>query len=300
MKRKSPYLRYYYLVKWIEDKHYPSMRNIIQWFDDKGISIIDRTFYRDTNALKNLYNIPIEYCKKNRGYFVDAENESYHETERFLQLMQEMITAQSVSDLFTENSKYLTYLEFENEPSLLYLNIFEELLEAIQKKVRIKFQHFSYQKNMIGAYQVKPLFLKQYQNRWYLMALHDNKYKAFAVERIKELEITNTKFTESIDKIKPLFLQIIGLTYSQEQQIEEVVLKFHPSQKGYIQSVPIHKLQQQIADTDQEYTIGFYVRPNFELKQQILKYGALVQVVKPLALRNEVKKEHQAALKLYK
>jgi len=93
---------------------------------------------------------------------------------------------------------------------------------------------------------------------------------------------------------------VVGLTNDENQLVQKVVLRFHASQKNYVTSVPIHKLQQEITDNANEYTIHLNVKPNFELKQQILKYGALVEVLQPPALRQEIKQEHQKALKLYK
>lgn len=300
MKQKSPYIRYYYLVKWIADRHYPSMNDIIKLFEEKEITITDRTFYRDRKALIDGYNMPITYCNVNKGYFIDDANDAHHETNRFLQLMQEMITANSVSGLFSENTKYLTYLEFENQPSSIFHNVFEEVLTATQKKQKIKFRYQSYVKNKSEVYETKPLFLKQYQNRWYIIAEHNKTYKAFALERIEDLELTAKKFKADVDKVKQLFRNVVGLTNSDKQPVEKVVLRFHPSQKSYVQSVPIHRLQQQLADNETEFTIALLVKPNFELKQQVLKYGSLVEVLQPKTLRQEVKQEHQKALKLYK
>lgn len=300
MKQKSPYIRYYYLVKWIAEKHYPSMNDLIKLFEDKEIFITDRTFYRDRNALINNYNIPIEHCKINKGYFIDDENDAHHETNRFLQLMQEMITANSVSAFFSDNTKYLTYLEFENEPTSMFHNVFEDVLTATQKKQKIKFKYQSYVKSDSQLYEVKPLFLKQYQNRWYIIAEHNKAYKAFALERMEHLETTNKKFKADLTKVKQAYTQIVGLTNDDNKKIEHVQLRFHSSQKNYVKSVPIHKQQQEIADNANEYTIALYVKPNFELKQQVLKYGALVEVLQPQALRQELKEEYQKAWKLYK
>jgi len=300
MKQKSPYIRYYYLVKWIADKHYPSMTDIIKLFEEKEILITDRTIYRDHKALINVYNIPVTHCNINKGYFIDDDNDAHHETQRFLQLMQEMITANSVSSLFSENTKYLTYLEFENQPSSAFYNVFEDVLVATQKKLKVKFSYRSYLKQHAISYEVKPVFLKQYQNRWYIIAEHSKTYKAFALERIEDLETTAKKFRVDLNKVKQQFYNVVGLTNDENQLVQKVVLRFHASQKNYVTSVPIHKLQQEITDNANEYTIHLNVKPNFELKQQILKYGALVEVLQPPALRQEVKQEHQKALKMYR
>lgn len=300
MKHQLPFIKFYYLVVWILDKNYPTKADLIKLMHEKDFRVADRTFYRHLNALKDLYNIPVAFCDHNKGYFIDTENSRYYETERFLQLMQEMITANLVSSLFSENSKYLTYLQFESQPSKVFQNIFSQLLTAAEKQVQIHFQYFSYVQNKKAQYKVNPVFIKQYQNRWYLIAKHEGVYKSFALERIKNLETSNKTFTEDIDQVKKQFFQVIGLTNDAVQKVQEVHLKFHASQKNYVQSVPLHKKQQVVQDSNNQYTIKFNVKPNFELKQQILKYGALVEVLNPEALRNEIKEEYKKALKLYK
>lgn len=144
------------------------------------------------------------------------------------------------------------------------------------------------------------MFLKQYQNRWYLITEHNKTHKAFALERIADLEKTTIKFKADLTKVKQAYTQIVGLTNDENKKMEHVQLRFHSSQKNYVKSVPIHKQQQEITDNANEYTVAFYVKPNFELKQQLLKYGALVEVLQPPALRHEIKQEYQKALKLYK
>src|SRR5690554_8066331 len=76
MKQKTPLIRYYYLIRLIKDKHYPSRRELTKWLEDKDIFLTERTFYRYVKDVKNLYNIPISYCHTHKGYFIDDENRS--------------------------------------------------------------------------------------------------------------------------------------------------------------------------------------------------------------------------------
>lgn len=143
MKHKLPFIKYYYLVVWILDKNYPSKYDLTKLLEEKDIFVSERTLYRHIKDIKNLYNIPIVYCHINKGYFIDKNSATHYETERFIQLMQEMITANSVSGLFSENTKYLTYLEFESHETSIFHNVFEELLNAIQQKVQVQFCYYS-------------------------------------------------------------------------------------------------------------------------------------------------------------
>lgn len=298
MNNNSPYVRYYYFVQWIIEKNYPSKSDIEKWLEEKEIYLSERTLFRDKKKLIELYNIPIEYCHVHKGYYLDKE--VHHETEKFLKLMQELISNSSVTNLFSNNKKYLKYLEFENEHNHFEDTLFEDLLTAAHKKKEIEFTYHSYVKNKVQHYQVKPHFLKQYQNRWYIIAEHSKIYKAFALERIRNLNSTNIGFQSNLEKVKEQYLDIVGLTNDAAQLKKKIVLKFCPSQKNYVKSLPLHKSQRELKDSKEEYTIELYVKPNFELKQQILKYGKLLQVMQPYALQQEIQQEYEQALINYK
>src|SRR5690606_34674292 len=149
----------------------------------------------------------------------------YYETGRFLQLMQEMITANAVSRLFSENSKVLTYIEFEVQPSKVFQDVFNYVLTATREKVKIRFNYFSYQKNTAKEYEVKPYFLKQYQHRWYLIAAHGKKQKSFALERIQNVELTKETFQANIEQIKQSLLQRSEEHTSELQSRENLVCR---------------------------------------------------------------------------
>lgn len=134
----------------------------------------------------------------------------------------------------------------------MFLKIF---WQPPKKKLKVKFSYRSYLKQQAVSYEVKPVFLKQYQNRWYIIAEHSKTYKAFALERIQHLETTTKKFKADLNKVKQQFYNVVGLTNDENQLAQKVVLRFHASQKNYVTSVPIHKLQQEITDNANEYTI---------------------------------------------
>lgn len=299
MKHKKPVIRYFYLMQWIIQRPYPEKSELLQWLEEKNISITERTLFRDLDDLKNMYNMPIAYCYLHKGYFMDDQIQGHYDTERFLQLLQELITASSLSGVFSENLKYLKHLEFEDAPSKDYQEIFTEVLDAVDRQVKIGFEYFSYIKNAPKNYTVQPVYIKKFQNRWYLIALDKEKTKSFALERMSKLKVSNRKVEVNSQEIRDSFSQVVGLSNQEDQMIQRVVLRFCPSQKNYIKSVPLHKSQTEVSDLNTGYTVELYVRPNFELRQQILKYGQLVQVLGPVSLREDIKSELMQALGLY-
>jgi predicted DNA-binding transcriptional regulator YafY len=175
------------------------------------------------------------------------------------------------------------------------------LLKAIKEQKIVYFQHHNYQTDTLKDYGVYPYLLKEYQNRWYLIAFVPqlNQMRTFGIDRIRNIEIKTQKFkTESKHNPKLIFENIIGLIYSDEKT-QQIVLSFTPAQGKYIKSLPMHKSQQILIDNETELRISLYLIPNFELQQQILMYGDTVKVLEPKLLADQIKETLQAAIKKY-
>ena len=67
---------------------------------------------------------------------------------------------------------------------------------------------------------------------------------------------------------------------------ETIILRFTEARFPYVTSKPIHKSQTTI--NEKECTISLNVKPTRELEQQILSFGADVEVLSPESLRNQI------------
>jgi predicted DNA-binding transcriptional regulator YafY len=148
---------------------------------------------------------------------------------------------------------------------------------------------------------LKPYLLKEYQNRWYVVGLLVglNEFRSFGIDRIENIEVLNETF-KADHKLNPsqLFENTIGLTYS-NNKLEEVILSFTPLQAKYVKSLPLHKSQEIVKETNKEVIVKLKVIPNFELKQKILMLGDQVKVIEPKWFAKDIKKVLKATLKFY-
>ena len=78
---------------------------------------------------------------------------------------------------------------------------------------------------------------------------------------------------------------MIGVTIPKGGKIEKVVLRFSEPRYPYIKAKPIHPTQQ---NNDVERTITLKLIPNKELTATILGFGKDVEILEPLALRDEI------------
>jgi len=148
---------------------------------------------------------------------------------------------------------------------------------------------------------LKPHLLKEYQNRWYVVGEVDNEFRVFGLDRIDNLFVLDNKpFKNKTEQANEKFYHTVGLNFS-DYEPSKIILRFDLSQKRYLESLKLHHTQKEDPENsiDGFYTISLFVSYNFELKQQILKYGKFVEVIEPEFVREDIKQELLKAIKNY-
>lgn len=259
--------------------------------------ISERTFYRLIDKLFVIYGIKITFDYKNGGYFID-ENESSN-TESFLSHIEILATAELFTSNFEDKSNPLSLIEFETKAIKATIPNFKIVLEAIQNNLEIRFKHHNFNRSKEEEYILKPYFLKQYQNRWYVVGETEKGYRTFGIDRIENIIIGTKKFKPKTEEAKAKFSNVIGLNYV-DHKLETIKLSFHISQKPYLVSLPLHHSQKEILDNNgKTFDITLRIHPNFEFSQQVLKYGSLVKVQEPEWFVEEIKEELRKGFENY-
>ena len=285
------------LLGYLKSKSFAKKDHILAFFDANDKGFTERTFFRLKKTLDEDFGIKIEFDYSQESYFFDEAN-SFN-VNSFLSLLEMVTTAEIFSTSFKEKNNALSFVSFENTGAIESVANFKIILNAIQMKLPISFTHSSFYHLKDENYTVKPYFLKQYQNRWYVVGETDKGYRTFGIDRIQDINLGSKKFKPKTEEAIEKFSHVVGLNFV-DHPIERIKLRFHISQKPYLQSLPLHHSQKEIASTKKEtFDIELLIHPNFELNQQILKYGSLVTVLEPKWLALEIKKEIKNALGNY-
>ncbi|MDV7389959.1 WYL domain-containing protein, partial [Arthrospira platensis SPKY1] len=101
------------------------------------------------------------------------------------------------------------------------------------------------------------------------------------------------------EEVADFYDHVIGVDAS-PGKAERIVLRFDPVQAKYIKSLPLHPTQQVEKEDKQGVTISLFVMPNIELQQQLMGWGASVQVLEPKHLVKAIRQAHKAAVGRYK
>ncbi len=186
-----------------------------------------------------------------------------------------------------------------------------EMLEPLLKAI-IRHQTYNVEYMVPGRgkreWTVFPQFLKQYNQRWYLIATRhrdavENKVYNLALDRILKMEPNqHIPYEESGIDFSDYFENVVGITKPDGAEPIEVKLRIDKGEYPYIESKPIHPSQDELleSDTDEKYAyVSLYVYNNYELRSKILSYGSKVTVMEPKSLRDKIAHELKKSLSNY-
>jgi hypothetical protein len=286
------------LLVYLKRNPYKTKQDILNYFEDNDKGFNERTFYRLNETLARDFGIEIVFDYNNDGYFFDEEKST--NPEAFLSLLEILVTAELFSTNLIEKNNALSFVEFENKAAIESIPNFKIVLNAIQQQLPITFNHNSFYHLKQSIYTLKPYFLKQYQNRWYVIGETEKGYRTFGIDRIENIKLGTKKFNPKTEEAKDKFRNVIGLNYV-DHKLETIKLSFDISQKPYLLSLPLHRSQKEInPDNGKTFDIELRIHPNFEFRQLVLKYGSLVKVVEPKWLAEEIKEELRKGFERYK
>ena len=269
---------------------YLSLESELQEYN---FNVSKRTFQRDLDDIRSLYNIDIVYDFSRKVYFIDLE-EQPELNERILEAF-DTFNALNITDRLSN------YIHFEKRRPQGTENLYG-LLHAIKNKVQISFSYKKFWEDEISQRTAEPYALKEFKNRWYVLAndLKDNKVKSFALDRLTELEITRKKFQLPIDfDVNEHYKYCFGIISPNEHQPQEVILSFDPFQGKYIKTLPLHESQVILKDNEEELLIKLTLFLTHDFLMEILSYGDNVKVIQPESLIEDLKTSYENALKLY-
>lgn len=252
-----------------------------------------RTFQRDLEDIKSLFNIDIQYDFSKKVYYINEEDQP-EVNDRILEAF-DVYNALHVTD------RLAAYIHFEKRKPQGTENLFG-LLHAIKNRFRIRFTYLKFWDEEPSRRIAEPIALKEFRNRWYVIArdLKDNQVKSYGFDRLSNLEITRKTFTYPQDyNIEEQYHHSFGIMSPNDDKPREIILSFEPLQGKYIKTLPLHETQQVVVDNDDELQVKLTLYLTHDLIMEILSYGDTVKVLTPKSLAKMIKTAHFNAFSKY-
>ena len=260
-------------------------------FDDSRSEISLRTIQRDIETIGELFHICIT-CGPDRKYRITDRGDSADDYESML-LNFELLSS---IDADTVLQKYVLS---EHRRPAFSVDI-SDLLFAIRECHPVEFDYTLVRHGgKVVHKKLKPHFLKESQQRWYLAGLDaDGALKTFGLDRMQNVSVvTDEKFVrdESID-IPALFRESFGIWNDPSDPVEEIVLKYDKLDGAFVKTLPLHSSQEILSDNSDGLVVRLRLRITNDFVMALLARSRSVEVVSPLHLRQRLHDVYAAAL----
>ena len=251
---------------------------------DLNLLISRRTLNRDLKEIQQLFGVVIEFDFKPAKYTLRKEESS----EDHMELLESFETIQAFGRANRLSGK--VFFEKRLARGTEYLR---PILNAIENQEAIQIEYEKFWQSQTENRQLRPIALKEYLHRWYVMAWNEtDQLRFYGLDRIKTLMPISgkVKLPKSPD-LESRFLETIGIINDPNEPVETVILTFTEFKGRYIQSMPLHPTQQILANDGTILQISLRVKINYELISVILSHGDEVRVDGPERLKEDINKK---------
>lgn len=180
---------------------------------------------------------------------------------------------------------------FEQNRDMQGLRYLSNLIDCVIKRQPVLIDYHPFGRDVI-KWTIHPYYLKQYNNRWFLLGYNPDfdDLSIVALDRIEGIELAETSFKRNLDfDFDAYFRDIIGVSIEKGKAVEHVRLKFSPNRLPYVLSKPIHHSQE--VENEAEGIISLDVIPNKELISELTWFQDDIEVLTPESLREEIKEK---------
>jgi len=190
------------------------------------------------------------------------------------------------------------FIQFEQSSVSRGHEFIAPMLQCIQDQQVCHIQYLAFRSNEEKSYTLHPLLLKEYRNRWYVIAQVPERSGrlTFGLERITQFSPADDRFVRPKEFDPERFFRYsIGITESREEPAD-VILRFGAVAGKLVMSQPLHTSQRLLSENEEFVRITLRVIPTIELISEILSFGSQVVVESPSDLAQTIASEWRKAL----
>ena len=155
--------------------------------DGDNDPIPERSFHNYRQYIADVFGIDIECDKSRNAYYIpQGEREEMLGNDLKMWLLHSF----AINNRLSSDLSLRKRVQFERVPG--GIEHLEPLMGALEKNLEIEMQYRRYYgKDDIKHYRCKPLAMKLFKQRWYLIALNEKEeIRCYALDRIDTLNLT--------------------------------------------------------------------------------------------------------------
>ena len=275
LKSKPKGASYEEVLKHLEEKFYTES------FEGE-LAFSEKTFKRDRNLLQELFGIEIGFKRSTMTYQIldDAFSES----------SQTVFDNLLLANAYKQTVNHGEIMFFEKRQAS-GLHLLDGIVYAIKNSIIISFNYTKYWEGIPHKKVIEPYALKEFRNRWYLLANEcDGKdffLKTFGLDRISEFEVSKSTFKKQTVDIDAMFVNSFGIISTLNETPMNIEISFDSEQGNFVKSLPLHHSQRIVVDNEKELKIELTLCPTYDFYQELLTHSERILSISPKSVREE-------------
>jgi predicted DNA-binding transcriptional regulator YafY len=261
------------------------------------------------------FDAPIHYCRKNKGYHYTDPNFALNaialndneiiSIRESLELIKSLGDNNRISAYFSSAvQKILTafhdefpvgdlpdkIVQLDTISGAKGIEHFNFFWRACKNKYPDSLVHYSYGKREFKSLIVHPVRLKEFENRWYLIAFseHHAALRTFGLDRIYDPFFVKRKYIASNPvEVSHYCTAIYGVYPIENQPEQPITFLTSIAITNYFEAYPIHATQTAEKNESGSCFFTINVIPSIELIMLFRSYGKHLEVISPQWLRTQ-------------
>lgn len=251
-----------------------------------------KTFENHRRDVQNLFDINIDCDRSTNSYYISAQ-------PVFDKATQDLLNGALLFNRVKSNPNMCRHIFPEQKSGDDTSKLFTAI-DAISesRELFLRYRH-NYDRQREQEYHIKPIAVKQFRNRWYIISeLSNGETYSFPLDRVLFIK-KGEKIEPSHLNIDEMFADAFGIIRDESVKAEEVIIKVEREQSNYFRSLPLHPSQQEISVTADSVTFRLRLAPTYDFIMELLSHGPKVEVLAPQSLRNLMSSTIKEMSKLY-
>ena len=265
-----------------------------------GQPILKNTLLNYKGAILDLFGIAVSCNRHNCRYFIDLEDTD--------DLSTWLINSFSLGQLVREQEAVRERILLEATPQ--GMRFFHRVVEAIRMQIPLTLTYQKFADVEPTDARLEPYSVKLSEGRWYIVGRKDARryLQCFAFDRILDLQlIEGEHFTFDLPfDPQTYFADSFGIFVTPPAQ-DVVIRVYGATTYHYLHTKPLHASQQErlltdspdVPEEERVWEFRYHISPSPDFRNELLRWGAGIEVVSPAGFRQEIRDMLQAAVHRY-
>ena len=257
----------------------------------EGAPLSRTTFNRHRAAVEEIFGIVIGCDADNKYYIVD------NKLLRDDTVQQWMLSTLTVSNIVGEARSLHDRILLESIP--IEGELLRQVVEAMQRGVRIKVGYRRYGRKDNMEWEVEPYCIKLFRRRWYMLCHFEGEdFIVLSFDRIISMSLTDETFAvDPAFDAEAFFAEYFGVMTDDRIPMQRIVLRAYGNERYALRDLPLHHSQRLLGEGDDYVDFELHLRPTTDFLAHILSRGRWVKVILPDDIARKIKQLHQESVK---